>query len=102
MAEGQDCRHGSCADESMSDASSEQGNLGAPLGGADEDWEEWCSEGAGDDDGEPSRSLFQPDLILPSPEAAFTHDRKNHGFDVREYAVQVGSSTPARMASHHV
>jgi hypothetical protein len=91
MADARDGRQDLDDDESMSDASSEQGDPNAPLGGADEDWDEWNSEDAGDGDGEPSRSLFQPDVVLPSPEAAFAYDKEHHGIDVREYAVQVGA-----------
>lgn len=52
-------------------------------------WEEWNESDAGGD-GEPARSLFSA-TMLSSPEEAFAHDAQQHGFDIRQYAVQVRS-----------
>lgn len=79
-------------DDMSTDSSSEQDIAEGPIGGADEDWEDWQGSEEGDDDGEPSHSLFEPSAVLPSPEAAFAYDKKKHGFDVRQYAVQVNPS----------
>ena len=52
----------------------------------DDQWDDW--NGSGDEENEPARSLFGPEM-LRSPDEAFQHDAHVHGFDLRQYAVQV-------------
>lgn len=51
-------------------------------------WEEWNESFDGGGDDEPTRSLFSA-TMLNSPAEAFAHDAQQHGFDIRQYAVQV-------------
>lgn len=72
----------------MSDSDSDSEQL-TGLQQHDEDWEDWAG---GDDEGgdeDVTRSLFD-DSLLPSPEAAFDHDAAQHGFDLRQYRIEVG------------
>jgi hypothetical protein len=57
--------------------------------GADEEWEEWTDEDGNTADDEPTPSLFEPSLVLESPQQAFDHDRDKHGFDLRQFIKQV-------------
>ncbi|KAF5835998.1 S-adenosyl-L-methionine-dependent methyltransferase [Dunaliella salina] len=54
-----------------------------------EEWEEW-EEGGGEEgeDSEPTPSLFEPALLLPSPLAAIEHDAQKHGFNLLTFILQ--------------
>lgn len=60
----------------------------------DAEWDEWqAGGGAGgeeDEEGDATPSLFEPALLLPTPEAALAHDAQAHGFDLRAFRRQVG------------
>lgn len=56
--------------------------------GREEDWDEWQGD-AGDVDEDETKSLFGPER-LPHPEAAMEHDTVKYGFDLRQFAIQVG------------
>jgi len=71
----------------MSDSDSESEQL-TGLQQHDEDWEDWAGGDEGGDE-DVTRSLFD-DSLLPSPEAAFDHDAAQHGFDLRQYRIEVG------------
>jgi hypothetical protein len=55
--------------------------------GLEEDWDEWQGE-AGDADEDVTKSLFGEER-LPNPEAAMSYDAAKHGFDIRQFAIQV-------------
>jgi hypothetical protein len=50
----------------------------------EQDWSDW----EGSEGQEPAQSLFSS-KVLPSPEAAFAHDKEHHDFDLREFARKV-------------
>jgi len=70
-----------------SEFSDDDGSGGAPAAAAAAaaDWDDWHDD---DDAEDATRSLFS-DTVLPSPEACFAHDAEKHGFDIRDFRVQV-------------
>lgn len=64
----------------------------------DEQWDDWNdSEGAEEE--EATKSLFS-EKVLKSPEEAFDHDAQHHGFDIRQFAIQVISPRICCMLVH--
>lgn len=71
----------------MSDSDGDEAVAEAQREDGDEAWDDW-EGGEGEEDEEPTKSLFD-DQVLPSAEAALQHDVVQHGFDLRQYAMQV-------------
>ena len=61
--------------------------------GREEEWDEW-QDGEGEDE-DVTKSLFGPER-LPNAEAAMDHDGAKHGFDIRQFAIQVGAMERVR------
>eukprot|EP00983_Pelagomonas_calceolata_P120792 1160739-Pelagomonas_calceolata.AAC.6 len=79
------------------DSSSEDEDM-QPQG---QEWEQWEEGGEGEDeDSEPTPSLFNPALLLPSPLAAIEHDAQKHGFDLLTFSLQVRLALEAQPCKH--
>lgn len=52
----------------------------------EEEWDEWTGED--EEESDVTKSLFS-NAMLPTPEAALEHDAATHGFDVRQYKIEV-------------
>lgn len=53
----------------------------------DEEFDDWND----DDEAEPTPSLFEPQNVCPSVEAALDYDANKHGFDLRVFIMQAST-----------